>query len=51
MRSAQALNYLAPFLRGEVELRSNSGEGLFETPAAPHPNPLPARGARERTML
>src|SRR5579863_4910995 len=43
----------SPRLRGEVELRSNSGEGgsqqteLMETP--PHPDPLPASGEREKS--
>jgi DNA helicase-2/ATP-dependent DNA helicase PcrA len=42
----------SPRLRGEVELRSNSGEGespqteLLETP--PHPAPLPVNGEREK---
>src|SRR6266446_3850782 len=42
----------SPRLRGEVGLRSNPGEGdsprteLVESP--PHPNPLPASGAREK---
>ncbi len=43
----------SPRLRGEVELRSNSGEG-DSPPAvlaerAPHPDPLPASGAREQS--
>ncbi|MDR6302892.1 hypothetical protein GGQ85_000572 [Nitrobacter vulgaris] len=47
--------YLSPWLRREVELfgsanarLSSSDEGLFATSAAPHPNPLPASGERER---
>jgi peptide/nickel transport system ATP-binding protein len=45
----------SPRLRGEVGLRSNPGEGgpprteLAE--AAPHPDPLPASGEREKTPL
>jgi DNA helicase-2/ATP-dependent DNA helicase PcrA len=45
----------SPRLRGEVGLRSNPGEGVAEptSPAAsadspPHPDPLPASGAREQ---
>jgi peptide/nickel transport system ATP-binding protein len=49
---AAALPSTSPRLRGEVGLRSNPGEGdsppvvLAET--APHPDPLPASGAREK---
>jgi peptide/nickel transport system ATP-binding protein len=49
---AAALPSTSPRLRGEVGLRSNPGEGdsppavLAET--APHPNPLPAGGEREK---
>jgi hypothetical protein len=49
--------YLSPLLRGEVETLgsanarlSSSGEGIFATSAAPHPNPLPASGERERAV-
>src|SRR6202051_406220 len=42
----------SPRLRGEVELRSNSGEGdsprVEPVERAPHPPPLPASGAREQ---
>jgi DNA helicase II / ATP-dependent DNA helicase PcrA len=50
---SQAPSLTSPRLRGEVELRSNSGEGeptsqpvFAESP--PHPDPLPASGAREQ---
>jgi peptide/nickel transport system ATP-binding protein len=49
---AAALPPTSPRLRGEVDARSASGEGdspraeLLETP--PHPDPLPARGEREK---
>jgi len=52
---AGAAPLTSPRLRGEVELRSNSGEGespqteSLETP--PHPDPLPASGAREQGPL
>jgi hypothetical protein len=49
--------YLSSLLRGEVELPggaiarlSSSGEGIFATSAAPHPNPLPASGEGERVV-
>ncbi len=42
----------SPRLRGEVGLRSNPGEGYFQRlrsrSARPHPDPLPASGAREK---
>ena len=47
-----AVPVTSPRLRGEVELRSNSGEEEFpqaQLPVeAPHPNPLPASGEREQ---
>ncbi len=47
-----AVPVTSPSLRGEVELRSNSGEGEFpqaQLPVeSPHPNPLPASGEREQ---
>jgi DNA helicase II / ATP-dependent DNA helicase PcrA len=50
---SQAPSYTSPRTRGEVELRSNSGEGhsphteLVESP--PHPDVLPASGEREKS--
>ena len=44
----------SPRMRGEVGLRSNPGEGSppHAVPAdAPHPDPLPARGEREKKPL
>ncbi|WP_398484760.1 ATP-dependent helicase, partial [Tardiphaga sp.] len=45
----------SPRLRGEVGLRSNPGEGdspqAPEPVAAPHPDPLPASGAREKRNI
>jgi peptide/nickel transport system ATP-binding protein len=47
-----AASSTSPRLRGEVGLRSNPGEGESPTAAlsetAPHPDPLPAGGERER---
>ncbi|MEY9619825.1 DNA helicase-2/ATP-dependent DNA helicase PcrA [Bradyrhizobium ottawaense] len=46
-------SFASPRLRGEADAQSAAGEGdspstaLVETP--PHPNPLPASGAREQT--
>src|SRR5260370_3561475 len=48
------LSFTSPRLRGEVGLRSNPGEGdsprveYVESP--PHPDPLPASGAREKWL-
>jgi peptide/nickel transport system ATP-binding protein len=48
----QAAALTSPRLRGEVGLRSNPGEGDSPPVAlaerAPHPDPLPASGAREK---
>jgi hypothetical protein len=45
--------FTSPRLRGEVDARSASGEGLAANSVAveapPHPNPPPASGAREQT--
>src|SRR5262245_8678199 len=47
--------FTSPRLRGEVGLRSHTGEG--ESPRArsaespPHPSPLPARGERENNII
>jgi len=53
--SPRAAPLTSPRLRGEVELRSNSGEGeslQAQLPdEAPHPNPLPASGEREQAPL
>jgi peptide/nickel transport system ATP-binding protein len=52
---AAALSSTSPRLRGEVGLRSNPGE--WDSPQAqsvgspPHPDPLPASGAREQKPL
>src|SRR5450755_4670205 len=49
---AAALPLTSPRLRGEVGLRSNPGEGEPASSTvpgtAPHPNPLPAGGEREK---
>ncbi len=49
-------SFASPRLRGEVDARSASGEGVAEStsPSAfavspPHPDPLPASGEREKT--
>jgi ATP-dependent DNA helicase UvrD/PcrA len=52
--SAGASNSVtSPRLRGEVDARSAPGEGdsrnIAQAESAPHPDPLPASGARERT--
>jgi DNA helicase-2/ATP-dependent DNA helicase PcrA len=51
-----AASFTSPRLRGEVDARSASGEGVAEStsPSAfavspPHPDPLPASGEREKT--
>src|SRR6185436_3222440 len=45
-----ASSVTSPRLRGEVDARSASGEGVqaIESPVPPHPDPLPASGERER---
>jgi peptide/nickel transport system ATP-binding protein len=52
---AAALSSTSPRLRGEVGLRSNPGEGdsprVTLAEGAPHPNPLPAGGEREKQPL
>jgi peptide/nickel transport system ATP-binding protein len=49
---AKALSSTSPRLRGEVGLRSNPGEGdsprVALAEGAPHPDPLPAGGEREK---
>src|SRR5216684_935770 len=48
----EAVSLTSPCLRGEVGLQSNPGEGVVDLTAvpdgAPHPDPLPAGGEREK---